>query len=372
MEEMMKLKIVKEDLQEVLNHAINFTSSKNLNSILQNILIEAEENALTIRASNIHTAFTSKIDATVESTGITTVPCKKLLDIVKELPQSAVVDFSFDGHKLKIKSGKASFNLSTLSPELFPTIGEITPEYFIEIPGKNLQSILKKVYFCISNDTSKIEYSGCHFKAYGNKLEVSAADYQRIAMAFTEFDEEFSDEFLINIPKKTVIELIKILEKDELVKIETDRKQIVFKVGNIEIYSKLIEKYIKSITTLFNTEYPVSAKLPKNEFIEVLKRVSSITSEITHGVVLSFNNGKVSIYSLETEYGLGHDYIENIDYKGEDLDIIFNSKQLIEILSSIESDFVELKMNGRKSPAIIIPQDNWYKYLIVPLTIEQF
>jgi len=368
----MKLKIVKDELQNVLNHAINFTSTKNINSILQNILLEAEGDKLIIKASNIHTAYTAEIDAVIENTGITTVPCKKLLDIVKELPNSAVIDISFDGHKLKIKSGKSSFNLSTLNPELFPTIGEIVPEYFIEIPSEKLQAILKKVYFCISNDTSKIEYSGCHFKAYGNKLEAAAADYQRIAIAHTEFEEEFSDEFLINIPKRTIIEVIKIIDGNETVTIETDKKQIVFKIGKTQIYSKLIEKYIKSIASLFNAEYPTTAKLPKNEFIDVLKRVSSITSEITHGVVLSFSNGKLSVYSLETEYGLGHDFIENLEFSGEDLDIIFNSKQLIEILSAVDTDFVELKMNGRKSPALIVPQDNWYKYLVVPLTIEQF
>lgn len=368
----MKLKIVKDELQIALNHAINFISTKNINTILQNIFLEAEDDKLVIKTSNIHTAYTAEIDATIENTGKTTVPCKKLLDIVKELPNSSVLDISFDGHKLKIKSGKSSFNLSTLNPELFPTIGEITPEYFLEIPAQRLQKLLKKVYFCISNDTSKIEYSGCHFKAYGNKLEAAAADYSRIGVAYTEFEEEFSDEFLINIPKKTIVELIKIIDSDDTVTIETDKKQVVFKYKNIQIYSKLIEKFIKSITSLFDAQYPTVAKIPKNEFLEVLKRVSSITSEINHGIVLSFSNAKLYIYSIETEYGLGQDFIENFDFVGDELDIIFNSKLLIEILNAIDADFVELKMYGRKSPAIIVPQESWYKYLLVPLAIEMF
>ena len=369
----MKLKVIRDEIYPYLNHAINFTSTKNINSINQNVYLETENDKLILATSNIHTGFKAIIDCIIESTGKTTVPCKKLLDIIKEFPSSAVIDIEFDGHNLKIVCGKSVFNLSTIDPQLFPTMSDIVPEYFMELRCKKLLTLLKKTYFCISNDPSKIEYTGCHFKAYGNKLEIASADYQRIAYASTEFDEEFSDEFLINIPKKTVIEIMKILEFDDNLRIETDKRQILFKINNIEVYSKLIEKYIRSITALFDTEYPIYTKIPREEFINVIRRVQSIASDNTHAIVLSFTEKKLSVYSIESDYGLGFDFIEDIEITGGEIDIIFNARILMEVLNSIDSEFIELKMSGRKSPITIKPYgEDWYKYIAVPLTIERY
>ncbi|WP_022851410.1 DNA polymerase III subunit beta [Limisalsivibrio acetivorans] len=368
----MRFKVVKDDIYPIVQYANSYTSPKNLNTVLQNILIEAEGEKLTLRSTNMQIGFSCTMEASIEEIGTVTVSGKKLLDIVKELPDGSVIDFNHDGSKLNIKSGKSSFKLSTISPELFPTMSEITPEYFFKIKSEALHQLLKKTAFSVSNDASKIEYTGAHFSVYGNRLEISAADFQRIATAKAVFDEEFSDEFTINIPKKTVMELMKILDDEEEIEIETDKKQVMFKTGSIVIYSKLIEKYIKSITKLFDSEYPIKAKLNRKLFAEVVRRVSTITSEITHGVVLSFEDGNLSVNSLETEYGQGHELIEDVVYEGEPMDIIFNARHILEIVSNIDTDYFTLQMQGRRNPAIIVPEDEDYKYLVVPISIDKF
>jgi DNA polymerase-3 subunit beta len=368
----MRFKVVRDDIYPFVQYANSYTSPKNLNTVLQNILIDVESDTVTLRSTNMQIGFSGSLKASVEEIGSATVSGKKLMDILKELPEGAIVDFYHDGSKLNIKSGKSSFRLSTISPEIFPTMSEITPEYFIKIKCETLATLLKRTAFCISNDSSKIEYTGAHFSVYGNRLEISSADFQRIATAKAGFEEEFSDEFTVNIPKKTIIELMKILDLDEYVEVETDKKQILFKVNDVVIYSKLIEKYIKSITKLFEDEYPVKAKINTKTFSEVVKRVSTITSEITHGVVLSFNNGSLSVNSLETEYGQGHESMEDVIFEGEDLDIIFNARHMLEIVTNISSDYFTLAMKGRRSPAIILPEDDSYKYLVVPISIDKF
>ncbi|GAB1536084.1 DNA polymerase III subunit beta [Geovibrio sp. ADMFC3] len=368
----MRFKVVRDDIFPFVQYANSYTSPKNLNTVLQNILIDAESDTLSLRSTNMQIGFSGSLKAAVEEIGSATVSGKKLMDILKELPEGAVVDFYHDGSKLNIKSGKSSFRLSTISPEMFPTMSEIKPEYFIKVKSETLQTLLKRTAFCISNDSSKIEYTGAHFSVYGNRLEISAADFQRIATSKAGFEEEFSDEFTINIPKKTIMELMKILDITEFVDVETDKKQVLFKVGDIVIYSKLIEKYIKSITKLFEAEYPIKAKINTKAFVEVVRRVSAITSEITHGVVLSFNNGNLSINSLETEYGQGHETMDDIIYNGEDMDIIFNARHMLEIVTNINSEYFSLEMQGRRSPAVILPEDESYKYLVVPISIDKF
>jgi len=368
----MRFKAVKDEIYPFIQYANSFTSPKNLNTILQNILIDAESDGIVLRATDVQVGFMGKVSVSVEQTGTATVSGKKLLDIIKEIPDGSVIDFSFDGSKINIDSGKSNFKLSTISHEMFPTMAEITPEYYLKIKSSMFYDLLKKTSFCISTDASKIEYTGSHIAVYGDKLEISAADFQRIATSSITFDEEYSNEFMINIPRKTVMELMKILEQDEYIEIETDRKQIIFKIGEIKIFSKLIEKYIKSITKLFTNEFPLQAKLNRAEFLDVIKRVSTITSEVTHGVKLSFKPGTLTVYSLETEYGTGSESIDDFEYSGEQIDIIFNSKHVAEMISNIESDYFHLHMMGERNPAVILPESGEYKYLVVPISINRY
>jgi len=368
----MKFKVVKDEIYPFVQLANSFTSPKNLNTVLQNILLDVESDKLTLRSTNMQVGFSGDIEVVAEETGMVTVSGKKLLDIIKEMPDSSVIEFNYDGSKLNINSGKSTFKLSTISSELFPTMSEITPEYQLKINSEELLQLLKRTAFCISNDSSKIEYTGAHFSVYGNKLEISSADFQRISTSSADFEEDFSDEYTINIPKKTVLELMKILDVNETVEIETDRKQIQFKAGNVVIYSKLIEKYIKSITKLFAIDYPIKARVPRKPFLDVIRRISTITSEITHGVVLSFQESQLTVFSLETEYGQGFEVMEDIEFQGEAIDIIFNSKHVMEIVGNIDTDFIEFQMQGKRNPALILPDEDSYKYLVVPISIDKF
>lgn len=367
----MKFKCIKNDLQELVQHANNFTTTKNINTVLQNLFLEAEGNTITIKSTNLQTAFTGKFETEIIESGTTTVPAKKLLEILKELPDGNVIDAEFTGSKLVIKSGKSIFTLSTISPEYFPTVSEIVPEYFIRLKSDVFKSMLEKVNFCISNDHSKIEYTGGHIKVFGNKIELSAADFQKIAIAESKFDEEFSDEFTINVPKKTVTELIKLLDYSEYVEIETDKKQALFKINNITIYTKLIEKYIQSLSKLFDIQPKITVSIHKESFLNSVKRVSTLTSDITHAAVFSFNTDKLDIYSLETEYGQGYESIEGITYEGEPIEIILNTKHVIEVMNHIDTEYFTMKMIGRKNPVLFYPDEDWYKYLLTPISIER-
>ncbi len=116
----------------------------------------------------------------------------------------------------------------------------------------------------------------------------------------------------------------------------------------------------------------MQAKLNRSMFLDVIKRVSAITSEVTHGVVLSFKDESLIIYSLETEYGTGHETVDDFEYEGQPIDIIFNAKHIAEMISSIESDYFYLKMMGERNPAILLPESGAYKYLVVPISINRY
>lgn len=367
----MKFSVIKEKILTHLQYANGFTSSKFINPLLQNVYLSVEENVLTMRTTNYQIGFSATIDVDMVESGSLTVSCKKLLDIIKELPETAMVEFNFNDNRLNIKSGKSLFRLATTDIETFPTMAPITGEYYLKLSSKDLISLFKRVSFCVSNEHQKVEYTGAHFNVYGNCLEVYATGLQRVAIANTIFDMNFSDEFIVNIPKKTVTELMKIIENKDIVEISTDKKQMSFKTGNITVYTKLIEKFVKGVSKLFLNDYPIQARLEKKIFMETAKRIATITDEDSPGISLSFETGRLTLSSLETEHGLGKETIEGIEYKGDPFNIIFHARLLQEILNNIESDHFLLEMSSHRSPALITPESDRYRYLIVPISIDK-
>ena len=268
----MQFKVLKEDILKYLQYANSFTNPKGLNDILQNIYIEVENNTVNIKATNYQMGFSCFFEPnSVEKEGRVTVSCRKLLDIIKELPDGALIDFQYDDTRLNVICGKSKFKLSTLSSENFPSISDIIPEYFIKIDAANFINLMKRTYFCISNDSTKLEYTGAQVRINRDIVETFATGMQRIAIASTNIDAEYSNDFMINIPKKTITEILRIFEAKGDIEIQTDRKQISFKHDNIIIYSKLIEKFIKNIERLFNNDYPIKAKLDRKSFIDASK-----------------------------------------------------------------------------------------------------
>lgn len=367
----MKFTCKKELIYPIVNEAYGFTSTRSVETILQNLLIKAEDNSVFFKTSNIITGYSAYLPLNIERSGVTTVSCKKLLDIIREFPSNSDITFDFNGTRLNLIADKSFFTMSTLDPTHFPTMADIVPEYYIKIDGQIFSNLLKRVYFCIANESSKISYNGAHLKITGNRLQLSSSDFQRIAICETTLENEQADEFIINIPKKTVGELIKILNNNPL-EIETDRKQAIFKFDNKIIYSNLIENYIRSLGKLFDVEPKIRVHMRTHDIYESLKRIATITSEINYGVIFSIHNDSININSLETEYGKGSETVNCLKKDGNDIDIIFNAKLFLEILSHLESEEFYLYIVGEKNPVIIEPLDSNCKYLMVTITIESY
>lgn len=369
----MYFSVLKEEILKYLQYASSFTMLKTINDIIQNIYIEAENDTVTIKATNYQMGFSCNFKVhNIEQEGRITVSCKTLLDIIRELPDGALIDLQYSDGKLNVICGKSKFKLSTIPPENFPTINEIITEYYLKIKSSSLIPLLKKAVFCILNDSQKLEYTGAQFTVNRDTLEISATGMQRVAIASTKFDTEYANDFTVNIPKKTVSEIIRIFETNTEIEIETDRNQISFKADNITIYSKLIQKFVKNIDRLFIEEkYPIKAKINRKCFIEASKRVSAITSTETPGIILEFDKSSLKMSSLETIYGEGSEIIDILDFNMENFEIILNARHVNEILNNMETEDFTLEMSDKRSPVLIIPSEANYKYLVVPISIDK-
>ena len=274
----MHFSVIKEDILKYLQYANSFTNPKGLNDILQNIYMEAENNMVNIKATNYQMGFSCNFEVhNVEREGRITVSCRKLLDIIKELPDGALIDFQYDDTRLNVICGKSKFKLSTISSENFPSMGEIIQEYYLKIDSSDLITLLKRTVFCILNDSQKLEYTGAQFTVNRDVLEVSATGMQRVAIASAKFDTEYSNDFTVNIPKKTVSEIIRVFENKGPIEIETDR-------------------LMRILETIITQCFEVDSDVKRNKLIDLIGIIYQIDSSSNLTIELNLQIKLEEIY----------------------------------------------------------------------------
>ncbi len=369
----MKFTILKDEIAKPITNSTGFISSKGLNPILEHILITTLNGKITIKSTNIQTVFIETIENPIEREGEVLIPAKDLNNIIREIDNSANIEFDYDGQRLNIKSGKFSSKLNTQSTENFPTKEDIIWEHNIPMDVEKFIKALKRTVFCISNDFNRVEYSGAHLTINENTVYVSSADYMRVATDSFNIDINQGEEITLNIPKKTVQELIKVFDaKEGTINIHTDGSWILFKHENIEIYSRLIDRYIKTIRSLFDKEPLIKIELNKDDLIAAIKRSSILISDTNNALLMKFNNKDINVSSLETEKGISRDELTAIKHDGDDIEIVVNSKYLLEILTNMQEEELLFKIITKHYPIIIEPISNEkYKYITVPLNIEK-
>ena len=364
----MEFKVLKENIVKHLQYAINFANLKSVTDILQSIYIELKDDNITLKATNFQITFIANIKP-IESSreGKLTINCKILHDILKVLPDNSIITFIYEGNNLYINTNYTNYKLATLNSDMFPNMNEIVPSSIFKIETHKLLNIFKKTYICTPIDNPKIEYTGLKLEINEDQLIVTATGLQRIAIANDTINKEYSNDIKMNIPRKTISEIIKIFEKTEELEVSTDEKLIMFKSEEVTVISKLIDKFPKTVNRLFNSEYPFNIKFNRKEFIEAIRRVSSISNDEVNPISLDIIDNNLELTLLESAYGSSKESLNLIDSNIEKFIIGINSKQILEILSVCESEYVVFQMVDQRSPALLKPQDENIVYLIVPV-----
>lgn len=375
----MKFSINDKLLLTALNNAVKFVVKNNLSSVLQSVLIEAIGDNVIISATDYQRQYSTKLDAAVELEGVACVPAKQLFNIVKAINGVGAISVTVD-KRFSVQAGRAKYELAIMDANMFPKPTAITPTFKASVPSTVLIGLLNKIVKTVSKDMTKIEYNGCHIEFTDNNgISVTGADYQIVGTDLADavlqdvfIGEEHTLPIILNVPKKTIEDLVVVLPVGSMVDIVASGREIIFSSQEETIRSKLIEKSIRGVTRLFNSEYSVRAIINKEQLIGVVKRMGSLTSELTNGIEFVFQNSELTILGLETESGKGTEsmLISEYNSKGE-FKIIMNAKHVLMVLNSITSEEVIFAMNNPNSPMLILPTSGEEKFLLVPISIER-
>ena len=368
----MKLFCSQKDLSHALNTVNKAISPNNTLPVLNNILIKAEGKKLFLSATNLELAISLFIEADVRNEGAITVPARLVTNYVSLLKSEKIEMHLMDGLTLSIKSNQSETKIKGINADEFPLIPKIEQPKNVTIPTEDLSKAINRTVFAVSQNPSKPVLSGVNFIIDKDQLKMVSTDSYRLAEQKLTLKESVDFDLQSIVPARTVQELGKVLSKttEKTVTIEFSKSQILFKLGDTELTSRLIEGSFPAYEKIFPKTNKTKVEVGIDGLAQTVKRVSLFARENNNNIKLAAtNDGKLLISTDETK--IGEEKAElNIEITGENNKIALNAQYLSDVLSYIDNEKVCIELNDKLSPAAIKPcKEEGYVYIIMPLKI---
>ena len=340
--------------------------------ILANILIRKEGERVSFVSTDIEVQIRTHADIGVGSENFaTTVAARKLLDILRALPEGGEVTLSHTAKKMTVQSGKSRFNLQTLAAEEFPTVSQ--PESYLAsfaLPQKTLKHLIAMVHFSMAQQDIRYYLNGLLLVVDGKQVIAVATDGHRLAYCAVETDVESAERHEVIVPRKSILELQRLLDdNDEPVTIDLAANQVRFTFGNVELISKLVEGKFPDYQRVIPSGYSKSFVIGRDDWLRSLQRVAILTTDKFKGVRFVLSEDAVKISSTNADQEDAQDEIE-IAFPHGSLDIGFNVSYLLDVLNNLKTEQVTVSVGDSNSSALItLPENDDFKYVVMPMRI---
>ncbi|MBI28547.1 MAG: DNA polymerase III subunit beta [Alphaproteobacteria bacterium MarineAlpha5_Bin11] len=371
----MKISIERNLFLNSLSHVQNVVEKRNTIPILSNILINSNEDKVILTTTDMDISITEVINSSVIEQGSITTSAHTLYDIVRKLDDGSSIELiSNDGNKLSVRSGKSKFSLACLPKDDFPKIDNAVLENEFSISSSELKKIIDKTKFAISSEETRYYLNGMYIHIIDlnsqKKLRGVATDGHRLSKIEIEVPKGAENISGAIIPKKTINEIRKLLDEAEGdVFISLNESKIIFKINNIVLSSKLIDGSFPEYEKVIPQNNDKMISFNTKSLYEAVDRVSTVSSEKSRSVKLSIQKNIVSLSSTSAETGSGAEDIV-VEYSGEEFEIGYNAKYLLEIIGQIEGDNVSFVLSDSSSPSIIQdPKDKESLYILMPMRV---
>jgi len=339
--------------------------------ILANILIRKDGERVSFLSTDIEVQITThaQVGSGNDATS-TTVAARKLLDILRALPDSGDVSLSLTNKRMTVQSGKSRFALQTLAAEEFPTVAQ-AEQYNakVTLPQKTLKHLFNMVHFSMAQQDIRYYLNGLLLVVDGKNVIAVATDGHRLAFCQVATEQEFPRQEVI-IPRKTILELQRLLEEnDQPVDLEIANNQVKLTFADIELISKLVEGKFPDYTRVIPKGYKNNFTIGRDALLRSLQRAAIMTSDKFKGVRCIVAPGSMKISSTNADQEEAVEEIE-IDYGGDSVDIGFNVTYLLDVLNNLKSDSVNIALGDANSSALItVPDNPDFKYVVMPMRI---
>ncbi len=372
----MKISIERGVLLKAVSQAQSVVERRNTIPILANVLIEAEGETVSLRATDLDIEVVDRAPAQVERPGATTVSAVMLHEIVRKLPDGALVGLADDPRtgRLAVTAGRSSFSLATLPREDFPVMA--SSEYSCNFTAKagDLKRLFEKSKFAISTEETRYYLNGVYMHVAdgesGRVLRCVATDGHRLARIETPLPEGAADMPGVIVPRKTVGELRKLLEDDDTdIAVSVSETKLRFATPDISLTSKVIDGTFPDYTRVIPTGNTRRLEVDANEFARAVDRVATVSSERSRAVKLAIEDDRLVLSVNAPDSGAAEEELV-VAYNDERLEIGFNAKYLLEIANQVDRENAVFLFNSSGDPTLVREgSDTSAVYVVMPMRV---
>ena len=372
----MKISVERNDLLKSMSRAQAIVERRTTIPILSNVLIEAREDRLTLRATDLDIELLDSVKAVVEKEGAVTVGAHTFYEILRKLPDGSRVLIDLDplNQKINVKAGRSTFSLTTISVDDFPLMASSEYDFSFSIKVEELKRLFEKVKFAMSMEETRFYLNGVFFHEFIDKdaklMRTVATDGHRLAKIDSALPENASGMSGVIVPRKTVSELRMIYETTEkTVNISVSETKIRFSNATLSLTSKVVDGSFPDYDRVIPKNNVKRLVVDASEFAKSVDRVATVSSERARAVKLSLSKEKLILSVNAPETGLAIEEIP-VDYEGEEIEIGFNAKYLQEISNQVESGEAIFLFNDVGDPALMKDyNDDTAVYVVMPMRV---
>lgn len=377
----MKALVLQSNFSHALNAISRIVSTRTTLPVLGNILIDTTGGKLSLSATDLEIAMTAETAGKVEDEGKITIPARLLIDFVTNNSDENIA-INLKDLTLGLKSSHYEANIKGITAEEFPTIPKAPKSKFCSIKSDDLYDALKKVVMACANDDTRPVLAGVYMKFEEKNLTLAATDSYRLAEKKLNLSEAVDKKEII-VPARAMNELLRLLpsEKSGNVDIIVDENQVFFLISDIQIVSRLIEGAFPNYEQIIPKEEKISVKSNLQETVAAIKMSALFAKDIANNIKLKIGKnlsgpkgadeaGMLQISSTAKEIGDTTSQIK-ADISGGDVEIAFNARYLLDVLTILPGGEVNMGFNDDSSPGVIkTKEDKSYIYLVMPLKID--
>lgn len=370
----MKITLLAENINKKLPFISHAVSSRSQLTSLLNFLIVAKEKELYISATDLEIGIVGKIPGSIEEEGEVAVPARTLLELLGNIP-SGKVEIYTEKETLFIETPKTKMQLQTQTTKDFPVLYEKKGEELMKLEKEWLEKELKKIVFAASQDVSRPALSGVLIGEDGENNVIVATDGYRLSLKTltgkVKKKKESSDNPII-VPARILKELMSLKEEGSVgVFVSPESNQVVFSQGDTEIVGRLIEAKFPEYGKIIPADFSIRATFNRAEMNSAAKTCWVFARETSGIIKLAIGKNKITVSSSTPSVGHGSVEVE-AKIEGEENEIAFNGRYLLELLSNLDEEEIVFEMNGPLNAGVFkIAGDNSFLHLIMPIRVQE-
>jgi len=365
----MKVSASRESLLAPLQSVMGVVERRQTMPVLANVLLVARGDKLTVTGTDLEVELVAAAAVSVQQAGDVTVPGRKLLEIIRMLPEKASVTLAREAERVVVKAGRSRFTLSSLPASEFPVIEEINAKQVIRVGREHFRRLIEKTHFAMAQQDVRYYLNGTMLETTGKVLRAVATDGHRLSLAETELTDAVEGSSQVIVPRKGILELQRILSGEGELEFSIGSNHVRAQIGDIRFTSKLIDGKFPEYGRVIPAKPPYAMTASRDLLRQALQRTSILSNEKYRGVRLTFAKNILTIQAHNPEQEEAEDQIE-VNYTGADMEIGFNVTYLLDALAAVDVDTVEVALTDSNSSCLIrTAGESSVKFVVMPMRL---